>query len=638
MSRIPATLRVTLAYAMATTAAAVPAPAQSAEARTYTIEQFMNTTAVFGASFAPDERTILVSSDQSGVFNAWEVPVAGGALRRITMSDSDAIFAIGYFPGDRRILYASDRGGNEQSHLYVRAPDGTVRDLTPGDSVKAVFFGWADDRQSFFYGTNARDRRFFDVFEMRLASMEPRPVFRDTVGFQVGAISPDRQWMALVKPVTTNNSDMYLRNNRTGEIVHLTPHTGDINYQPTDFSKDSRQLYFLSDEGSEFSYLARRDLATGAVQPVEQADWDIMFASLSDRGTYLVVGVNNDARTEIRVYETKTHTRVPLPRIPDGDVTGVRFSPSERLMAFYVDADRSPANLHVLDFRSGQVRRLTDTMNPEIDPGDLVDGTVVRYRSYDGVEIPARLYRPRTAAAQHKAPVVLWIHGGPGGQTRLGYSGFRQYLTNHGYAILAVNNRGSSGYGKTFFAMDDRRHGEADLDDVVWAKRYLEDQPWADIEKVGILGGSYGGYMTLAGVTFRPDTFAVGVDLFGISNWVRTLESIPPWWEAFREALYTEMGDPATDQERLHRISPLFHAERIKAPLMVLQGANDPRVLKVESDEIVEAIRTRGGVAEYLVFDDEGHGFVKKDNRITAYRAIREFLDKYLKGAKPATE
>ena len=180
--------------------------------------------------------------------------------------------------------------------------------------------------------------------------------------------------------------------------------------------------------------------------------------------------------------------------------------------------------------------------------------------------------------------------------------------------------------------MDDRKHGDADLDDCVASKKMLVETGAVDPERIGIVGGSYGGYMVLAALAFRPREFAVGVDLFGVSNWLRTLESIPPWWESFRQALYKEMGDPAVDKEYLHRISPLFHAEKIERPLIVLQGANDPRVLKVESDEIVAAARKRGVPVEYVVFDDEGHGFAKKANQEKAYAAILAFLDRYLKG------
>ncbi len=200
--------------------------------------------------------------------------------------------------------------------------------------------------------------------------------------------------------------------------------------------------------------------------------------------------------------------------------------------------------------------------------------------------------------------------------------------------VYAINNRGSSGYGKTFYKMDDRQHGESDLADCVASKEMLVATGYVDPDRIGIIGGSYGGYMVLAALTLAPDEFAVGVDLFGISNWIRTLESIPPWWESFRVALYTELGDPAEDRERLHRISPLFNAANITRPLMVLQGANDPRVLQVESDEIVEAARTNGVPVEYIVFEDEGHGFMKKENQMEGYKAILEFLDQYLMAEK----
>jgi len=277
--------------------------------------------------------------------------------------------------------------------------------------------------------------------------------------------------------------------------------------------------------------------------------------------------------------------------------------------------------------------RLTHSLNKEINENDLVAGEVIRYPSFDGLEIPAILYKPHEASARNKVPALLLIHGGPGGQSRLGFSSTTQYLVNHGYTVLAVNNRGSSGYGKTFYNLDNQRHGEDDLMDCVKAKDFLTGLGYVDMDKVGIIGGSYGGYMTLAALTFQPEEFAVGVDLFGISNWVRTLKSTPPYWEAFRKALYDELGDPFTaDSVRLYRISPLFHADQITKPLMVLQGANDPRVLKVESDEIVAAVEANGVPVEYVVFEDEGHGFVKKENQIEAWGQILLFLDKYLKG------
>ena len=603
----------------------------------YTIEQFMNTTAMFAASFSPDERSILVTSDQSGVFNAYEIPVAGGKPRPRTHSTTDGVFTVGYFPHDRRLLYLQGAGGNENDHLYLLDTTGTARDLTPGDSLKAVFIDWAGDDSSFFFATNGRDRRFFDVFEMPIATLTPRLVFRDTVGYQVAAISPDKRSMALQRAITTQNSDMYIRDVQTGELRLLSPHEGDVQYTPQAFSPDGKYLYYTTDEGSEFAWLARYDVGTGKRDTVERTSWDVDFAYFSKHGKYLVAGINADARTEIRVHEAATLRPVALPSVPVGEIRGVQISPSERLMAFYVNGSRAPSNLYVLDLKTSKLRRLTQNLSADVDPANLVEAQVVRFPSYDGVQVPSLLYRPLQVSSTDRAPAVLWIHGGPGGQSRVGYSAILQYLANHGYVVLAVNNRGSGGYGKTFDKMDDQRHGEADLDDLVWAKRHLATLGYVDSSRVAVAGGSYGGYLTLAAVTFRPETFAAGIDFFGISNWVRTIRSIPPWWESFRKALYAEMGDPnGPDSVRLYRISPLFHADAIQKPLLVLQGANDPRVLKVESDQIVDAVRRRGGVAEYVVFPDEGHGFIKKENNIKAYRTALEFLDKYVEGSTQA--
>jgi dipeptidyl aminopeptidase/acylaminoacyl peptidase len=235
-----------------------------------------------------------------------------------------------------------------------------------------------------------------------------------------------------------------------------------------------------------------------------------------------------------------------------------------------------------------------------------------------------------------KAPALVWVHGGPGGQTRRTYSAAIQYLVNHGYVILGINNRGSSGYGKSFNTADDHKHGHEPLWDCVEGKKYLQGLPYVDPNRVGIIGGSYGGYMVLAALAFKPEEFVVGVDLFGVANWIRTLESIPKWWEAQRIALYKEIGDPEKERDFLEATSPLFHADQIRKPLLVLQGANDPRVIKPESDDIVAAVKKSGVPVEYVVFPDEGHGFTKKKNQIEGWGAVLQFLDRYLRGAPPA--
>ena len=583
-----------------------------------------------GVSFSFDERSILFSSNETGIFNAFAIPVTGGEPSQVTFSKGDSIFALSFLPHDNRILYQSDRGGDEIGHIYLRDEKGNVRDLTPDEKAKSVFYGISYDESRIYYGSNKRDPKFMDVYEMDIETFAPHMIFKNDEGYSLGSVSRDNRYLAFGKTITRDNSDMYLFDTKTQEFKHLTPHSGEVNYGPDTFSVDSESLYYLTDEGREFTYLKRYDLKSGKSETILEADWDVEFAAFSHSGRYMVVGINNNAKTEIRIYDTSTNQLIHLPEPPQGQITSVRISKSEKLMSFYINGARSPNSLYIYNFETKGYSRLINTLNPEIDPEDLVEAQRVQYKSFDGLEIPAILYKPHHADSTNKAPAVVWVHGGPGGQSSIGYNPLFQYLVNNGYVLIAVNNRGSSGYGKTFYRMDDHKHGQDDLADCVEAKKYLESTGYVDMKRVGIMGGSYGGYMVLAALTFRPEEFALGVDMFGVSNWLRTLKSFPSWWEPYKESWYREVGNPDTEEEYLRSISPLFHANNIVKPLMVLQGKNDPRVLKAESDEIVEAARKRDVPVEYLVFKDEGHGFAKKENQIKGYRAILDFLDKYL--------
>ena len=599
----------------------------------YSVADFYQNNEFFGASFSPDRQRLLVASNASGIWNAYVVPVTGGDLQPLTTSKTNSIFPISYFPNDERVLYSSDEGGNELSHLYVRSPDGTVKDITPGTKHIANFLGWAGDDKSFFITTNERDQRFFDVYEVKTDGLTRSLVYRNTDGYNVGTISRDKRYLALVKTYTTSDGDIFLHDLQKNSATNITKHTGTINNAPADFSPDNTKLLFVSDSGREYSSLRSYDLIDGTKAPVYEQNWDIAYASYSKSGKFLLVGVNEDSKYATRILDAKTLQPVSMPDMPTGLVRGLNVSPNDSLIAFYASDGSVPQELYVATIGAAP-RRLTNALSAKLKREDLVVPTVVRFKSYDSLAIPGVLYKPHQASPSAKAPAMVLVHGGPGGQAQVGYFALTQALANRGYVVFDINNRGSSGYGKTFFQMDDRKHGEADLGDVVAAKRMLAELGYVDTTKIGIIGGSYGGYMTLAALTLQPDEFKVGVDLFGISNWIRTLNSIPPYWEAFREALYKEMGDPKTDSARLHRISPLFNAEKIKAPLMVLQGANDPRVLQVESDEIVAAAKKNGVPVEYIVFPDEGHGFVKKENEIRGYTAILSFLDQHLKGEK----
>jgi dipeptidyl aminopeptidase/acylaminoacyl peptidase len=588
--------------------------------------------AVIAAGFSHDGSKALVSMDSSGVFNLYAIPTAGGEPERLTTS-TESQFAVGYFPTDDRLLYTQDAGGNELSHLYVLEGQ-QAKDLTPGDKVKASFVGWSGDGAWFWASTNERDPKAFDVYRYAAKGYQRELVFTNKGEWSIGDVSRDGRWLALGKTRTNADSDLYLVDLKKPKSAPklVTAHKGNVQNAAFGFTPDGKALWYSTDGQGEFTQAWSYDLATGKAHAEIAASWDVAFVEFSEHGRYRVSATNEDAKTVLRVVDTTTGKDVVLPALPSADVTSTLFSRDETKMGFLLTSDRTPRALWVVDVAGGTPRQLTHALNAVVDPNDLVDSQVVRYASQDGLQIPAILYRPKDASATHKVPAVVLVHGGPGGQSRRGYSELVQHLVNHGYAILAVNNRGSSGYGKKFFHMDDRKHGDVDLKDVVAARPYLASLDWIDGGHVAIMGGSYGGYMVGAALAFAPDVFDAGIDIFGVMNWVRTLESIPPWWASFRESLYAEMGDPATDKARLQAISPLFHADQIKKPLLVVQGKNDPRVLKIESDEIVAAVKKRGVPVDYLVFDDEGHGFQKQKNTIAAQEAYLSFLEAHLRG------
>jgi dipeptidyl aminopeptidase/acylaminoacyl peptidase len=603
---------------------------QSAKpAKRYTIEQFMATTSIGTASFSADESRILFHSNETGIFNVYAIPVLGGKPAALTASKSDSHYAVSYFPADDRILFTRDQGGNELNHLYVREADGAERDLTPGDKLKARFLDWSDDGTSFYVSSNERDARYFDLYRYDTRTYARSLVFKNEQGLDIQDISRDGRWVALSKSNTTADSDVHLLDLTSGAIQRITPHQGVASYTSQTFDPGSQRLLMTTNDGGEFTRLVAYELATSKTVDVEKADWDIDYSYFSKDGSYRVTGINADASIHLRL--TRNGQPVALPKLPDGEIRGVTFSRSGQRMAFYVNGDRSPNNLFVHDFKTGKTVQLTQSLAKAIDPNQLVDARIVRFKSFDGLVIPSVFMLPKEASTTNKVPALVFVHGGPGGQTTRGYSALMQYFVNNGYAVLGINNRGSSGYGKTFFTADDGKHGREPLWDCVEAKTYLASTGVIDPERIGIIGGSYGGYMTLAALAFRPEAFKVGIDIFGVSNWIRTLESIPPYWESFRAALYQEIGDPVKERDFLVATSPLFHAKQIRKPLMVIQGANDPRVIKPESDDIVASVKANGVPVEYLVFADEGHGFSKKANQTEANRRMVEFLDKYLK-------
>ena len=482
--------------------------------------------------------------------------------------------------------------------------------------------------------TNERDSRFNDLYRYDSETYERTPIFKNDFGADNFSVSPDGSVAAFVKSRSSADNDLYLVSlDGNGSPKLITPHEGDIAHSVYGFTPECDKLVIGTDAFGEFRQAWTHDLTSGEQELLVDDDWDVSSVSYSPSGRYRVHSVNEDASTRVTITERTSGKVLSLPTgLPKGNAGGVRFMPDEKSLVLRINSDTSPGDIFKISLSESDFKQLTVALNPEINQADLVESSVIRYESFDGLEIPSILYKPKVANADNPVPALVLVHGGPGGQSNTGYDAEVQHLVNHGYAVLAANNRGSDGYGKTFYHLDDRRHGEDDLDDIVMARTYLERLDWVDNDKIGIWGGSYGGYMVMAALAFRPDAFEVGVNVFGVTNWLRTLLSIPDWWESAKQEIYDELGDPNTDDaERLHRISPLFHAENITKPVLVVQGANDPRVLQVESDEMVAAVRKNNVPVEYVLFPDEGHGFNKRKNRVTASEAYLAFLDKYLR-------
>jgi len=603
----------------------------------YDIEEFFNNVAISGGYFSSSEEKLIYSSNQSGIYNIYEVNINDGEVGQLTSSEKESFFIRSYVPDSDSFIYSADKGGNEISHLYLQDRDGKILDLTPGENEKSSFYKWSKDNSTLYYLSNKRDSKYFDLYKMEVGEWKSNLIYENNNNMSVSSISDNEEFLLLSNSITTSENEFYLLEIASGNLKEISNASG--SYSSAGFSNDNKSFYYITDVNKEFAYLMQYEIASGEASVLFETNWDVMYSYLSKSEKYRVIGINEDGKNTLKVYNEMENREIEFPSFEDGNIIGLEFSETENKMRLSVGSSKMPNNLYVYDLNDKSLVKLTNSLNPNIDSTNLVNAKVVRYKSFDGLEIPALFYAPLQATKNNKVPALVWVHGGPGGQSRMNFNPLIQYLNNQGYAILAVNNRGSSGYGKTFYKLDDKNHGENDLKDCIWGKKWLQDLDYIDSGKIGIIGGSYGGYMTMAAMTFTPDEFKVGVNIFGVTNWIRTLKSIPSYWEASRKALYDELGDPySSDSIRLKKISPLFHASNVKNPVMVLQGANDPRVLQVESDEIVDALQKNEIPVEYVVFEDEGHGFRKKENQLEGYRKIKNFLDLYLKEETPVIE
>jgi dipeptidyl aminopeptidase/acylaminoacyl peptidase len=578
-------------------------------------------------AFSPDSRQISYVHDGSGQFNLWSSPVEGGYPRQLTTREEEAVRHHRWTSSG--IVLELDHLGAEQWQVNILPADGVgwPRAVTERDDVQYQIGPVADDgRRMLFCGNQERPTNV-SLYLLDIQQGEPRLVLdREKQQLYPFAWHPDGRRAAIVDFLGNTNQHAYLLDVESGEFRDLTPHEDEEFNQPVGFSADGRSLYSITDRGAEYNFIEAIDLATGARNPLIKAKWDVEHADLSADRRRLGYTINEDGYSRFHMLDLETGRELPSPAIPQGVCSQYAISPDGRLVAALIGTGKRVFDVYVANIDAGTVVRVTENFLGGIPESDLVEPELIHFETFDGKRVQAWLYRP--SGATGRLPVVLSVHGGPEVQERTHVtrsSSFYQYLLSRGIAVLAPNIRGSTGYGKSYQRLIHRDWGGDELKDIEHAAIWLRQQAWADRDRIAVYGASFGGFATLSAMTRLPDYWRCGIDLVGPSNLVTFAKAVPPHWRA---TMKEWVGDPEEDFDFLMSRSPITYVEHMKAPLLVLQGANDPRVVKPESDQMVEKLRSLGHEVEYHVFEDEGHDFSKRANQLKAYRLIAAFLFK----------
>lgn len=589
-------------------------------------------------AISPDGQQVVYSTNVSGQFNLWRQPAIGGYARQLTLFDDQTVRSVALSPDGKTLVFAADRAGDEFTRIY-RLPiaGGAPVEIFGRADVQASLAAepFSPSGQQIVLEANDRVDTDMDIVIRDLRGAEAgRPLANGRLNTPV-SWSPDGTRLSYVEARSNTDVDAGVIDLTTGEARILTPHEGDGIYSPGPWAPDGSGFYLVTNEGREFNGLEFIDVATGERRPVATPDWDVEEVASFANGRYLAFVVNEDGYSRLTVHDlgergvrdaalTAT-TEVALPDIPDGTVgtmTGARGAP---VLAFLLSRPESAPEVFTLDLAAGTLTQLTDSMLGGIDPATMVRPELIRFRTHDGLQVPAWLYRP---AGPGPFPVVLSIHGGPEYQERATYGvGLYQYLLSRGIGVMAPNVRGSIGYGKSYQKLIHRDWGGAELEDFRACAEYLRGLDWVDGDRLGVYGGSFGGFATLSCVSRLPEYWAAAVDIVGPSNLVTFAKAVPPTW---RRIMASWVGDPETEVDFLMSRSPITYVDQIRAPLFVIQGANDPRVVKAESDQIVARLQERGVDVTYDVYEDEGHGFTKRSNELKAYGDTVAFFERHL--------
>ncbi len=573
-------------------------------------------------NFSPDGEQVSYSHDGSGQYNLWRQPASGGWPTQLTALEEESVRHHLWSP--HGFLLGVDHHGNEKWQVN-RLPygGGWPEDLThhPDVQYQVTPVALADDGERAVVAGNQHRPTDMSLYVMHIPSGEISPLLETEGRFMPGPWHPGGRDVLVAEYKGNTDLDIYFLEVPRGQRRHLTPHEGEQFNFPVGFTADGKGFYLVTDRDWEHDWLGCQPLAGGPVEPISQTEWPVEHARLSRNRRILAWTVNVDGISRFHAMDLVSRRELQFPTMPSGWALHLAVSPDGQRVAAVIGTATRAFDVYVADLERQSVTRLTESYLGGILETDFVIPELVRYPTFDGRQIPAWLYRPRQATGPTAA--VLSIHGGPEFQERTNFYPLYQYLLSRGVAVLAPNIRGSTGYGKSYQRLIHRDWGGGELKDIEASAQYLRSLSWVDGKRLAVYGGSFGGFATLSALSRLPDYWAAGVDLVGPSNLVTFARAVPPWWRAM---LKRWVGDPDEDVAMLTERSPITYVDQIRAPLMVLQGANDPRVVRAESDQMVERLRQRGHPVEYHVFDDEGHGFTKRRNQIRAWELASQFM------------
>jgi dipeptidyl aminopeptidase/acylaminoacyl peptidase len=580
-------------------------------------------------SFSPDGKWVSFISNMSGAPQVWLVPTDGGYPRMVTSGD-DPVVEAQWSPASDWIGISIAPGGGLNTQVYVVKPDGTgMRLLTKGGEDNNALDTWTEDGKQIAIDSSRDDPASRDSFMVDLATGNVRLVAKNPGVGDISSISRDGKRALLSRLRSRGDNNLYLLDVAAGKDTLITKHEG-VALFSGDIAPDGSAAYIATNKDRDlFAFGKIKFAADGTPGNIEvlaeRQDGELEGIRLNKQGTMAALVWNIKGRSELSFYDLVQNKQISGPRLPGELVGGGVFSKDGLKMALVVAGAAQPTDIWIMDMKTKQFRQLTFSPHAGIDLAALVRPELVTFKSFDGLELSGWLYKP--TKQNGPGPYVISFHGGPEGQERAPFRGDYQALLTQGIGVFAPNVRGSSGFGKKFVNLDNGELRVNGVKDIKACVDYLVNNHLADPKRIGITGGSYGGYMTMAGLTEYPDLFAAGVDLFGIVNFITFFQHTQPWMAAISKVEY---GDPDTQKEMLDKLSPIYKLDRIKAATMVQHGANDTNVPVIEAEQIVKTLKARGVPVEYILFPDEGHGWRKVPNRIKSTVEMVRFFSEHL--------